>query len=219
MNIDRASLRTILAELSSAGTRKFKVAKELIALSEARPDALFPLFDDFCALLETRNNIIKWSAFRIVANLASAVPADRIAGILDRYLVPIDGPAMITAANAIAGGAKIAATHARFTARVVRAILRAERARYQTDECRNIAIGHAIDALGGMGGRVRRSGDVIAFVKRHSGNSRAGTRTRAERFLKGMGRGACRTTTLREQNPRSARRRAGASCRKGNKDR
>lgn len=219
MKTDRTSLRAAVAELSYAGTRKFRVAKELIALSESQPGVVYPLFDELCALLETQNSIIKWSAFRIVANLAAAAPAERVAGILDRYLAPIDGPVMVTAANAIAGGAKIAAAHARLTNRVVRAILRVENARYQTDECRNVAIGQAIDALGTMGDRVRRARDVVAFVEKQTGNTRAGTRTRAENFLEGSGAAPRGKPAPRKKEPRSARRRAGASRRRGKRSR
>ena len=94
------------------------------------------------------------------------------------------GPVMITAGHAIQGSARIAATHKHLTDRIVRAILGTERARYKTDECRNIALGHAIKALGAMSDEVRHSPEVTAFVTRQIENPRPATRKKAEQFLR-----------------------------------
>jgi hypothetical protein len=177
------SLRSAVAELESPGTKKFRTAKALIALSGKDPFALLPFFDDFRRLMDTENNIIKWSVYRILANLACADRRGRIAAILEEYLAPIKGPVMVTAANAILGGAKIAAAHKELAPRIASAILGVERARYKTAECRNVAIGHALTALETMGDDVKRSARVVAFVKRQTRNRRAGTRKKAEAFL------------------------------------
>jgi hypothetical protein len=192
MKTNKSFLKAAIAELSTAGTKKFKTAKDLIALSEKEPDRLYPCFDAFCELLQTKNNIIKWSVFQIVSNLAAADKEGRIEGIMDRYLAPIPGPVMITAANAIAGAAKIAKVHGHLTNRIVQAILQVESAVYKTDECRNVAIGHAILALGTMGNEVKRSPGVVAFVERQCGNTRPGTRKKAELFLKELHEGPAR---------------------------
>jgi hypothetical protein len=93
---------------------------------------------------------------------------------------------MITAANTIAGAALIAAAHPQLAPRIVRAILRVESARYQTDECRNVAIGHAITALGTLGPEARQSKAVVSFVRRQLANPRPAARKKAEAFLKRM---------------------------------
>ena len=184
MKNDESSLRSALAGLSSAGTEKFKTAKALVSLSESQPEALEPVFEEIAALLSSGNNIIKWSAYQIMANLAAVAPDDRVEGILDRYLAPIPGPAMITAGHAIRGSARMAASHRHLANRIVQAILQVEQGRYKSEECRNIAIGHAITALGSMESSVRRLEHVIAFVRRQTWNTRPGTRKKAELFLK-----------------------------------
>ena len=163
MNIDASTLRSALDGLSLPGTGKFQTAKALVSLSETAPEAIDPFFDVFAGLLDDGNNIIKWTAFQIIANLAAVDRQGRIDAIIDRYLAPIAGPVMITAGHAIQGSARIAATHKHLTDRIVRAILGTERARYKTDECRNIALGHALKALGATSDEVRRSPEVTAF--------------------------------------------------------
>lgn len=161
-------LETSVAELASPGIKKFKAAARLIAISEKDPAALSPFFDGFSRLLKSENSIVKWSAQRILANLACVGGRGRLARILEEYLAPIRGPVMITAVNAILGGAKIAAAQRELAPRIASAILGVEKARYKTPGCRNVAIGHAIAAFGAMGEEVRRSKRVIAFVKRQA---------------------------------------------------
>jgi hypothetical protein len=177
-------MRTLIKELTSPGTRKFVAGKKLLATSEKKPEALYPHFDALAGYLCSENKIIRWAAIRIIANLASVDRRHRMDGIINEYLAPIAGPAMITAANTIIGAAKIANAQPHLVSKVVRAILKVERARYQTDECRNIAIGHAIVALGTMAPEVVCSDEVVCFVERQRQNTRSGTQKKAEVFLK-----------------------------------
>ena len=204
MKHDKASLMSAIAGLSSVGTRKFKTAKALIALSDEQPDKLYPYFNAFRNLLETKNKIIQWSAFQIVANLAKVDKERRIDGIIVNYLAPIAGPVMVTAANSIMGSAKIAQTHKHLSNRIVRAILQVENAKYQTDECRNVAIGHAITALGLM--EVKRSADAVGFLERQTANTRASTRKKAELLLKEIRKEPSDTTLQGTASPLRARR-------------
>jgi hypothetical protein len=171
-------------QLTAPGTWKFDAAKKLLAASEQSPAALYPHFAAFRKLLRADNKIIQWTAIRIIANLASVDKRGRIPRVLGEYLALIDGPVMVTAANTIAGAAKIASARPRLAAKITRAILRVERAHYQTAECRNVSIGQAITALGTMGVRVTESREVVRFLKRQLKNSRPSTRKKAVAFLK-----------------------------------
>ena len=180
------ALHTAMEGLSSAGSRKFEYSKALMILSEQHPELLYPHFQFLSQLLTSENKIIKWNAFRIIANLAPIDEEGHIGRIFDAYIAPITGPAMITAANAIQGAVKIATVEKQLTDKVIRAILKVEQTHYQTDECRNIVIGHAIKALGMMDEPIRRRENVVAFVRRQTHNSRNATRKKAEIFLKGL---------------------------------
>jgi len=61
---------------------------------------------------------------------------------------------------------------------------RVDRTTYATPECRNVAIGHAIDALDRLFPMIADKGAVQRFVTRLMDNPRAATRKRAERFLR-----------------------------------
>ncbi len=91
---------------------------------------------------------------------------------------------MITAANTIEGAAKIALAKPALADAVVRAILKVQGAKYQTDECRNIVAGHAIEALDGLFAGTTRRKEVLEFVRREADNPRNATRKKAAEFLR-----------------------------------
>jgi hypothetical protein len=91
---------------------------------------------------------------------------------------------MITAANGIQGGARVAQAKPHLADRVAGEILKVATARYQTPECRNVAIGHAILALGAIVRLLRDPIPAAQFVRKQIRNRRAATRKKAVQFLK-----------------------------------
>jgi hypothetical protein len=178
-------LPAINAGLRADKTRvKFGCAKALQLISEQRPDQIYPFFDRFVHLLDHENKILQWQAIFVLSQLARADDEDKFAEIFDKYFSPIPGPVMITAANVIQGGARIAQAKPHLADRIAAEILKVGKARYQTAECRNVAIGHAIVALGDILPLLRNPAPVLTFVRRQIRNSRPATRKKAERFLK-----------------------------------
>ena len=163
---------------------KYTSAKILRLVSEQAPSLLYPQIGFFIRLLDSDNSFLKWDAIRVLANLAHVDTQGRLAKILRKFLAPIQGPVMITAANTIASAANIALARPALSARIVRAILTVEQAVYQTPECRNVAIGHAIQSLDRFFDQISPKAPVLQFVRRQLENTRPATRNKAEAFLK-----------------------------------
>lgn len=163
---------------------KYGCAKILHIISDEAPELLYPRFGFFTDLLDSDNNILKWEGTSVIANLAAVDSEDRIEAIFERYFAPIPGPVMITAANVIGGAAKIASAKPQLTERIAEKLLKVEKAQYKTNECRNVALGHAIKAFDQFFDQIRDKGPVIAFVRRQLENTRNATRKKAEVFLK-----------------------------------
>jgi len=172
---------------------KYGCAKALRIISETRPVALYPHFDFFARLLNGDNRILRWEALFVLSQLASVDKENRFAAVFDKYFSPVPGPVMITAANAIRGGSRIARAKPALADRIAEEILKVEQARYQTRECRNVAVGHAIIALGEILDLVSHPEPLLDFVRRHSKNARPATRKKAGQLLKKIQR--------RESNP------------------
>jgi len=182
---DPASIAEAIKGLNSKkASIKFGCGKVLRIMSEKHPKALYPHFDTFIKLLDSDNNIMKWESIHVIGNLARVDKDKKIDAILNKYLKPIEGPAMITAANIIGGAAKIAAAKPYLAEKIAKAMLRVEHAEYDTDECRNVALGHTLDAFEKFYDKIEGKQPVIDLVTRQLDNTRNSVRKRAEKLLK-----------------------------------
>jgi hypothetical protein len=163
---------------------KYGCLKLLRIISERKPDILYPEIGRLIRLLDSENNIFKWGAIIIVGNLAAVDSEKKIDRILERYLQPISGHIMITAANVIGGAGKIARAKPHLVDRIARSVLQVEAANYQTEECRNVASGHAIESFDLFFEHLKKPQPVIEFVKRQLNNRRNAVKRKAARFLK-----------------------------------
>jgi hypothetical protein len=174
---------TLCDGLASPEARtKYGSAKQLCLLSEQDPDLLYPRFDFFVHLLEGETRILRWNSSRILGHLARVDSEGRIDKLLDRYLAPITGHELIAAANTIQGAADIALAKPHLADRIAREIVKVSRAHYATPECRNVAAGHAIQALDRFFEHIQNKKPVLAFVESQLKNSRPATRKKAEKF-------------------------------------
>jgi hypothetical protein len=171
---------------------KYGAEKVLRAVSERRPDLLEPYFDEFVRLLRADNCFIRWGAIRTTANLVAAGPDHRAQSVFRKFFAPITGPDMVTAATTIGAGATIARAKPAMADRVVKEILKVETAAYElhgepSPECRNVACGHAIDALDALCGECAPARQVVEFVRRQLGSTRPAVRRKAAAFMKKHG--------------------------------
>lgn len=186
---ERGALPEVFAGLGAEEARvKYGCLKVLRMVSEKEPAVLYPEFDRIVELLESDSTFIKWGAIIIIGNLAAVDWRNKIEHILERFLRPISGPVMITAANIIGAAGKIAEAKPQLAQTVLHALLKVEKARYKTAECRNVALGHVIRALDQFFGHVKEPKLALAFVERQLRNRRQAVRRRAAAFLKKHGR-------------------------------
>jgi hypothetical protein len=171
------------------GSAKYRYEKALRLVGESRPELIYPYWDAFAALLDHENNFLKWGAIVTIANLTTAPAEGRFEALFERCYAPIAGPTMITAANIIGSSPRIAQAKPHLIQRIAKEILKVEDAQYEhhgspSPECRNVAIGHAIDAFDQFFDRIDDKPDVQAFVKRQLNNTRKQVAKKAERFLR-----------------------------------
>ena len=182
-----------IAELIEAlkhekGTVRYAYEKVLRLVSERRPKLIYPYFDVFVGLLDSDNSFLKWGAIMTVANLTAVDAENKFETIYEKYYAPIAGPTMVTAANIIGSSAKIVLAKPELTGRIVREILRVEKATYERNgspspECRNVAIGQAIDSFEQFFDQIDDKATVIRFVERQLRNTRKQVVKKAERFI------------------------------------
>ena len=184
-----ALIPELIAGLGARQARtKYGCEKVLRRISEKKPALVYPYFDTFAELLQEPNNILRWGAIMILANLASVDSRGKIEELFSKYCAFIAGPVMITAANVIGSLPRIAKARPEMAERISREIIKVETATYElhgcpSPECRNVAIGHAVAALGEIFESIEKKKPVLEFVTRQLKNGRASVRKAAAVFL------------------------------------
>jgi hypothetical protein len=168
---------------------KYGCEKVVRAVSESRPDLVYPWFDRIVGLLDHDNNFLRWGAIITIANLSAADPQNKFDAVFNRYYAFIDGQDMVAAANVVGHSWKIAASKPVLVPKIVDRMLAVQRARYKhkgktSPECRNVVIGAAIDSFARFYERIEIKEPVVAFVRKQQKNARPQVQTKARKFLK-----------------------------------
>lgn len=173
-----------LADLFSKEPKvKFACAKRLLQISKDNPRSIYSDFDFFVGLLESDNNIIKWTAIDIIGNLAKVDHENKVDKQVKKLTEFLNSGKLITANHAIGALSQIALTKPEYLENFVKEVLKVEKYTYDTDECRNIAIGKVILALENHISEIKNRKDVIKFLQRQTKNTRHATAKKAEKLL------------------------------------
>jgi len=185
-----ARVAAAVATMSApSGTARFAAGKALCITAAKDPARVYPHFDAFASLLNSDSKVVRWNALQIIAALTPADSARKIDTLLDTYLAFIAGGNLISAANAIGGAGRIAVSRPDLLDRIIPALLATERATYETDECRNVALGHVLKVVADLGPAVCNRPEVAAFIRRQQTNPRAAVARRAKSMAAGLSRG------------------------------
>jgi hypothetical protein len=131
---------------------------------------------------------LKWTAIDIIGCLTSAGKNNRVDRVLKSLSGFLRGGKLITANHAIGALARIALAKPGYRDRITVELLTVEHSSYETEECRNIALGKVIEALGLYCMAAGENKRVMNFVSRQTTNGRPATRKKAEKFLSKLGR-------------------------------
>lgn len=181
-------LPQIFKGVSSENKRiKNGTAKILRTVSEEYPEKLYPKFDFFVEHMNGDDTILKWLAMDTIANLAPVDRENRIDKMLKKYYALLSDETMITAAHAVESLGKIAKAKPKYQDEITRQLFRVKTIE-RGPECRNILLGKVILAFDGYIDQIQDRDEIISFVKKELNNSRNATKSKAEKFLKKLGK-------------------------------
>ena len=172
---------------SSKAAVRYGCAKVLMDLSEENPEKLYPYFDSFIDLLDSKYRILTWNALAIIANLTRVDTNKKFDAIFGRYYSFLDNDYMVTVANVVGNSGKIALAKPYLIPKITEELLKVEdisTGPHLTEECKRVIAQHAIKTLDLFFDRIDQKERVISFVKAHLDSPRKSLRTAAENFLK-----------------------------------
>ncbi|MCC7292210.1 MAG: hypothetical protein IT449_09145 [Phycisphaerales bacterium] len=183
-----AALLSAVRRMSEpSGTARFQAGKALSVTAAKDPRRVYPHFDAIAELMQSDCKLVRWNAMQILTRLAAADEDHKLDAIVGELLAMIRGENLISAANAIRALGSIALHRPDLHDRIIRGILPVEVATYETPECRNVAIGGALNVLKDLGASAMQRDDVAAFVRRQCDNTRGAVARRAQGMMKEPG--------------------------------
>ena len=175
---------------SSKAAVRYGCAKVLMDLSEEHPEKLYPYFDSFIDLLDSKYRILTWNAFAIIANLTRVDTDKKFDAIFDKYYSFLDNDYMVTVANVVGNSGKIALAKPYLIPKITEELLKVEdisTSPHLTEECKRVIAEKTIKVLDLFFDRIDQKERVISFVKACLDSPRERLRTAAENFLKKWG--------------------------------
>ena len=172
---------------SSKAAVRYGCAKVLMDLSEEHPEKLYPYFDSFIDLLDSKYRILTWNAFAIIANLTQVDTDKKFDAIFDNYYSFLDNDYMVTVANVVGNSGKIALAKPYLIPKITEELLKVEdifTSPHLTEECKRVIAEKTIKVLDLFFDRINQKERVISFVKACLDRPRERLRTTAENFLK-----------------------------------
>jgi hypothetical protein len=167
---------------------KYACAKQAVEISKNCPEELYPDLSFFNKLLESDNNIFKWTAIKVIGNLSKVDNKKKVDKILPAFIALLSDRKMITAANTIGALTEIAINKPEYIEMIINSLLKVENVNYYikgdiSPECRNVTIGHVIKSVKKLGKTVYYRKDVQAFLERQASSTRPKVKEMSEKLL------------------------------------
>jgi len=162
---------------------KYASTKKAIAISKEDPSELYPDFDFFVELLNSENQIIKWTAIQVIGNLSKVDKKKEVDKLLPKLISFLNCGKMITANNTILALSEIALNKPEYQEMIFKEFIKVEQYNYDTSECRNVALGKVILALGKFKDKIKDRKDILEFLQRQTNNARVPVKKRAIKLL------------------------------------
>jgi hypothetical protein len=177
---------------SSKAAVRYGCAKVLMDLSEAYPEKLYPYWNKFTILLDSKYRILTWNAMAIIANLAKVDKQDKLNTVFDKYYSFLNNDYMVSVANVVGNSAKIALAKPKLIPRITAELLNDENVSvtpHLTEECKLVIAEKAVVTFGLFFDKIKENEKkkVLSFVERQLSSPRKTLRAKAAQFLKKCG--------------------------------
>ena len=156
---------------SSKASIRYSCAKILMDLSEECPDELYPYFDVFIDLLDSKYRILIWNAMEIIANLTKVDIDKKFDTVFEKYYTFINNQYMVTVANVVGHSGKIVSVKPSLVDKITHELLKVENISttpHLTEEYKKAIAEKAITSFDKFFDQVKVKTRVIAFVKKTS---------------------------------------------------
>lgn len=188
VEVDFNLVPTLLEGTSSPkASIRYGCGSVLMDLCEKHPNKLYPYFDDFVGLLDSKHRILRWNGLIAIASLTAADSEGKFDAIFDRYYSFLGDEYMATVANTVGNSAKIVTNKPYLADRITVELLKVQNLKttpHLTEECERVIAEKAIETFETLIKYTKNKQDLIDFARLHQDSSRASLKKKAQVFLK-----------------------------------
>lgn len=163
---------------------KYSFAKALLETAKSNPENLYHITEHFSILLHSKNNILKWNAIDIIANLSSIDFENKIDSQIPYIIDLLHTGQLITVNHAILGLGQIAANKPEIEELIYNELILVKDDKFETEECRAIAMGKVIQTVEQFFNGFYRDNKFREFLTNCLSSERSATRKKAENFIR-----------------------------------
>jgi hypothetical protein len=167
---------------------KYHFAKELLQMAKENPAMLYPYFDRWVELINGSNNILKWVATDIIGHLSAVDTVDATVQQIDGLVKLLHSGNLITSNHANYALGLIAKNKPEKRAKIIRELLAVSKDVFNTEECKDIAMGKVIDTLNGFKNEIQGDEGVLDFIRQAQYCERNATKKKAEALMSKIGK-------------------------------
>ncbi len=177
--------KTDLEKLNSQNPKiKYGFAKELLKIGSDNPELLYEHFDYWVELLASDNSILKWTAIDIIGYLSAVDKDNRIESLMPDLIKKLHGGVLITCNHAIFALGLIYQNKPNLKNAIIKELISIFGDKFETNECKNIAIGKVLEAIKPFVSEIKDNESVISFIENATKSDRNATKKKAEQLLK-----------------------------------
>jgi len=165
---------------------RYGCAKVLMDLSEEHPEKMYPYFDFFVDLLESKYRILKWNALAIIANLTKVDINKKFDAIFDKYYSFLNDGYMVTVANVVGNSINIALGKPYLISKITERLLTVKDVSltpHLTEECKRVIVQQTIKIFDQFFNQIEQKEKVLYFVRTYVNSPRLKLKKIAEAFI------------------------------------
>ena len=164
-------------------TIRYNSHKVLLLVSENYPKALYPDWDFFVNLLNSKNNFHKVIGIQILANLSKVDNLNKFENICDDYSKLIDAKSVMTAAHLAANIGKIAKNKPHLRGNLTQVLLDIDKTHHEIGR-KDLIKASIIDSFMEYVNDIKNKEEIVRFVTQQLNSKSPKTKKKAEEFLK-----------------------------------
>lgn len=162
---------------------KYGFTKELLKLGKDTPSLLYDYFDYWVEMAKSDNNILKWTAIDLIGYLSAVDKENKTDQNIEYLLDLLHGGHLITSNHAIFALGLIAKNKSNHRARIINELVAVSQDSFDTDECKNIAIGKVVVTLNEFLDDITNNKAVLNFIKQAQHSTRNATKKKADTLM------------------------------------